>query len=127
MEKITHAQISIYILENEIELSSTQPRLCIPIIERIYRKMTLGIHFSEIKVEGNLICDGHHRYFASLLAKLKIDRIPSKSTSATTVTDWKFVVFVEEDWDTPAKISWLNEQDANFNDISIGDLTELMK
>ncbi len=87
----------------------------------------MGIHFSEIKVDHNLICDGHHRFFASLLAKQNIDRIPSISTMATTVTDWKSVVFVEEDWDTPAKISWLNEQDASFNDISIGDLTELLK
>ena len=89
--------------------------------------MRFGIKFSEIKVEGNLICDGHHRYVASLLAKLPIESAPYTSTSATEVIDWKSVVFVEDDWDTPEKIDMLNEQDAHFNNISIEALVELVK
>ena len=53
-----------------------------------------------------MICDGHHRYVASLLAKLPIDFVPYKITGATDVIAWNSVVFVEDDWDTQAKIEW---------------------
>ena len=69
LEKITQEIIQKFLSENKIELSCTHAKLCVPIIDRIYKKMCFGIKFSEIKVEGELICDGHHRYVASLLAK----------------------------------------------------------
>ena len=127
MENISKEFIQNFIAENEIELSSTQPTLCIPIIDRIYRKMSYGVSFQGIKVDEDLICDGHHRYFASLLANVSIDRVPSSRTSATNVVPWKSVVFVEEDWDTDAKIKMLNEQDADFNNIPVDELVELLK
>lgn len=89
--------------------------------------MRAGIKFSEIKVDEDLICDGHHRYVASLLAQFPIDSIPSKRTSATEIIDWESVVFEDKDWDTETKIEYLNEQDAIFNNISIEELVELLK
>lgn len=127
MEKITKEIVESFLLKNEIELNGTHARLCIPIIDRIYRKMCFGIKFSGIQVENNLICDGHHRYLASLLAQYSIDRIPSCSTSATRIIDWKLVIFEEDDWDTPAKIDMLNEQDASFNNIPLEQLRDLLK
>ena len=126
MEKITQEIIQKFLSENKIELNCTHTKLCVPIINRIYRKMTYGINFSGIKVDNGIICDGHHRYFASLLAKIIIDRIPSYITSATEVVEWETVDFVEADWDTEAKIKMLNEQDAKFNNIPIEKLVELM-
>ncbi len=127
LEKITKEFIQKFLSENEIELSCTHAKLCIPIIDRIYRKMIFGIIFAEIKVDENLICDGHHRYVASLLARIPVGRIPSAVTSATDVINWESVVFVEEDWDTLAKINMLNEQDAQFNNIAVEELIELLK
>lgn len=92
-----------FVSENELELSCTHRKLCVPIIARIYRKMLAGIRFAEIKVANNLICDGHHRYLASLLAVYSIGTVPFVNTSATTVIDWGAVHFEDEDWDTPAK------------------------
>jgi hypothetical protein len=89
--------------------------------------MSGGIKFAGIKVENNLICDGHHRYIASLLANLQIEILPGNTTSATSVIDWKSVSFVEDDWDTEAKIRVLNEQDAEFNNISLESVVELLK
>jgi hypothetical protein len=126
LEKVTKEVIQAFIHTNEIELSSTHAKLCVPIINRIYRKMLVGVEFSAIKVENNIICDGHHRYLASLLANFSIERIPASSTSATTVIDWKIVAFEEEDWDTEAEINMLNEQDARYNDMAIEKLVELL-
>lgn len=113
--------------ENEIKLSCTHKKLCVPIIDRMYRKMLVGIKFTEIKVENNLICDGHHRYLASLLAKYPIGTVPFFSTSATIVVDWACVYFEDDDWDTDAKIRMLNEIDADYNNIPIEKLVEMMK
>jgi hypothetical protein len=127
LKRITKEIIQKFLSENEIELKCTQSKLCIPIIDRIYRKMSIGLRFSGIKVENDLICYGHHRYFASLLADYPIDRIPSISTSATIVTEWNSILFIEDDWDTPAKIRMLNEQDAGYNNIPVERLFELIK
>ena len=127
LEKITADVVQRFLLEHDIELMSSHTRLCLPVIDRIYRKMRNGIRFSGIKVDGNLICDGHHRYVAALLADFELERIPSSRTSATRTTNWNEVVFVEEDWDTPAKIKMLNEEDAYFNNMTLTQLVELLK
>lgn len=125
--KITKEQVLKFVSENHIELNSTHQKLCIPIINRIYRKMLVGIKFAEIKVGNGCICDGHHRYLASLLAKYFIETVPYTNTSATVIIDWKSVVFEEDDWDTPTKIKMLNEIDADYSNIPIEELTELLK
>ena len=127
MESVTKELIEEFVQSNEIELASAHSRLCIPVISRIFKKMSAGIKFSGIKIENNVICDGHHRYIASLLANFPLEKVPGKTTSATVVVDWKSVDFVEEDWDTEAKIRMLNEQDAEFNNIPLEKVVELLK
>lgn len=127
MKEITQELILNFIAENDIEYSCTHTKLCVPIVDRIYRKMLAGIKFTEIKVDDGLICDGHHRYLASLLANYTLGIVPSVRTLATNVINWKSVAFDDEDWDTPAKIKILNEQDAEYNNISIEKLVELLK
>ncbi len=89
--------------------------------------MATGIKFSNIKVADGLIIDGHHRYLASLLADFKLETVISSSTSATKITDWIAIDYVDEDWDTQAKIKMLNEEDAKYNEISIEKIIELLK
>lgn len=89
--------------------------------------MFAGIKFSGIKVEGKLICDGHHRYIASVLANFNLEKIPSATTSATIPIDWKLVTFELDEWDTEAKINMLNIQDAVYNNITIEKIVELLK
>lgn len=113
--------------EKQIELKSTHDKLCFPIIYRIAKKMEAGIKFPSIKVDGDWIIDGHHRYVASLIVGLKLNTEPSSRTSATVLHFWDTVVLVDEDWDTEAKIRMLNEADAQFNDIPVADIIELIK
>lgn len=127
MGRVTKDIIIEFIHNNEIELSSTHTKLCLPVINRIFKKMNFDIAFPCIKVENNLICDGHHRYLAALLANYPLERIQGNITSATTMVPWEAVLFEEEDWDTPAKIKMLNEQDADYNNIAIELIVELLK
>jgi len=127
LNNITLEVISEFLCKNEIELSSTHTRLSLPIINRIYKKMRAGIKIPAIKVEGNFICDGHHRYVASLLAGYSLERISWVKTSATTVIDWKTVSFDEGDWDTDDEIALRNRQDAEYNNITVEKIAELLK
>ena len=127
MDLITKEIIIDYIQKNKIELCSTQTKLCLPVINRIFKKMSAGIKFTAIKVENSLICDGHHRYIASILANFPLEIIPRNAASATTVVDWESVIFEDEDWGTSAKINMLNEQDADYNNIPIEEIVALLK
>ena len=89
--------------------------------------MLAGIKFKGIKVDGELIIDGHHRYIASLLAGAKMEIVPWKSSSATSPVSWHTVSLVLEDWDTEAKIHILNEEDAMYNGLDIASFMALLK
>jgi hypothetical protein len=118
----------IVMMQNEnLTLVSTHDRLCFPIIERIAKKMSIGLVFSSISVDGNLIVNGHHRYLASLLVGYKLDQAACPRTIAKEPIDWKSVKLVDEDWDTDAKIKMLNEEDARYNDLTLEDLMKKLK
>ncbi len=127
MKSVTNKMILELIQKNEIVLCSTHAKLCIPIINRIYKKMCGGIKFAGIKVDNKLICDGHHRYVASLFANFPIEQISGISTSATKLVRWESIIFDEEDWDTSDKINMLNEQDAAYNNLPIVKIVELLQ
>jgi len=88
--------------------------------------MLANIKFPPIKVVGNFICDGHHRYVASLFAKYQLERISWVSTSVTTLIDWKTVSFDNSDWDTAEEVYLRNKQDADYNNISFEKIIELL-
>lgn len=81
--------------------------------------MKNGIKFEEIKVCDNLIVEGHHRYLSSLIMSFELGKVSGLSTSATKSTTWDLMELVEEDWDTPAKIAYLNELDAKYNNLNL--------
>ncbi len=127
MVEITEETISDFIKENEFEFISTHNKLSLPIIDRIYRKMKNGIKFEDIKVNGNFIIDGHHRYISSKIAKINIGNTNYPKTSATIEYSWNVVKFVNEEWDTIDKIKHLNELDAQYNDITLEKMIEMTK
>ena len=127
MEKIHREMILEAIKSSDYILITTHKKLCLPIINRIYKKMINGIKFDDIKVCDTLIIDGHHRYISALLANIKLNEAKSSKTSATVAYDWKDVEFVEEEWDTEVKIKNLNALDAEFNNISIEKIIEITK
>lgn len=89
--------------------------------------MMLGIKFQGIKVDGDVIVDGHHRYLASIFANVALERIPSIKSAAKNIYEWNVIQIVDDDWDTSAKILMLNEQDADYNNIELNVLLNLLK
>lgn len=65
--------------------------------------MEYGIKFEPIRVNGDLIIDGHHRYASSILASFnELEVVSYPKTSATKEYKWSEVQFLEEEW-TPKK------------------------
>lgn len=127
MNEINNQVILSAIHNSDYILKSTHNKLCLPIINRIYKKMINGIKFDAIKVCDNCIIDGHHRFISSLLANVKLDEVKSSKTSATIIYEWIDVEFVLEEWDTEVKIKRLNELDAEFNNISLEKIINIIK
>jgi len=125
LTKITLNAIKDYLGSNKPALLSSHKKLSLPVIRRIYNKMCIEIKFDEIKVCDGIIIDGHHRYISSLLAKYEIGQVPSSKTSATVPCEWETVEFVDEEWDTEAKIAERNRQDAEYNGVDLNILIDL--
>ncbi|WP_318640269.1 hypothetical protein [Flavobacterium ardleyense] len=127
MLEINKADILTALEDIKDSLISTHKRLCLPLIIRMYKKMENGIKFDAIKVSESTIVDGHHRYVASVLAGQNLPTIKSATTSATIEYDWKDVEFVEEDWDTPEIIQNMNKADAEYNNMTLDQINEMIK
>lgn len=126
MIEITSKEIKKFIENNEIPLISTHHKLSLPVIKRIYKKMVNGIKFDDIKVCEKLVIDGHHRYISSLLAEREIGKITSLKSSATKEYKWSDIEFDENDWDTNSKIQYLNEKDAEYNQVDIETINNII-
>ncbi|MFC4477190.1 hypothetical protein [Flavobacterium chungangensis] len=126
MIEITVKGIKKFIGHNEIALTSTHHKLSLPVIKRMYKKMVNGIKFDDIKIFENLVIDGHHRYISSLLAEIEIGKIKSLKSSATKEYKWNDIEFDENDWDTDSKIQYLNERDAEYNQIDIETINDIV-
>lgn len=115
------------LLQNgHFQFNPTQVRLSVLVLERIKKKMKVGLIFPTIKISGNSIIDGHHRYIASLVAHVEVSTTESKLTSVKEVTKWKSVELVEEDWDGADDVKLHNEKDALYNGMTVERLMELI-
>jgi hypothetical protein len=89
--------------------------------------MLAGIKYSAIKVHNDFICDGHHLYVASLFANYDIEVIIWVTNTTITLIDWNTVSFDERDWDTEYEINIRNRQDAEYNNIPIEKIIEILQ
>lgn len=127
METITKAKF-LNIIEPKIKiLYPTQTKLSLPILNRIYQKMKIGLEFQAIKIHELFICDGHHRYVASVCCGKEIGEEKSTLSSSSYSINWGDVDFVDEDWDTPFQVLKYNLSDASFNNIPLSELNKLME
>ena len=60
MKTITKEAIELFVKSQKLALKASQSKLCVPFINRMYRKMKAGIYFLPVKTDGNILCDGHH-------------------------------------------------------------------
>lgn len=64
-------------------LLATQPRISVPKVQAYVVMLEQGSEPPPIKVAGNILVDGHHRYTAGLLCGLEIARVPGTAAFST--------------------------------------------
>jgi hypothetical protein len=57
-----------------------------------------GEHPPPIKIEGQAIVDGHHRYISCCFVGVEVERHPYCRPKANEITNWDLVVVDEEDY-----------------------------
>jgi hypothetical protein len=125
---LTKDKVKDFLVSNTFEYKATQNKLSFPILLRIYKKLKIGVKFSEIKIGDKLVIDGHHRYLASILADVEIATLPSHRTTATKILEWCDIEIDNEDWDKDEKeIKRFNEIDAKNSNLSLDELIKLLK
>lgn len=115
MKQITTEDIFKLLNQDVLELKATQNKICLPILSRLFHKMNSGIKFTNIKVVEGLIIEGHHRYLASQLANYDLGRDLTLKPSKTIAIDGDTIEYTNDEWDTPARIKMLNEEDEKYN------------
>lgn len=114
----------MYLESNQIKLMPSQKRICLPIINRMVRKMKSNIRFADILTCEGVIVNGHHRYIASLIAGVNIGMMTG-GMPMLQLSDWRQIEFAEEDWDTAADLMIINQRDASFNGLTLKDVIEI--
>lgn len=87
-----------FLRETQFELLPSQPKLSYPMITRNVRKLMNGEHPPPIKIEGQTIVDGHHRYISCCFVGIEVERHPYCRPKANEITNWDLVVVDEEDY-----------------------------
>lgn len=88
--------------------------------------MSCGLMFPSISFDDDVIIDGHHRYLAAHLIGFDLDRVQGIRSSAKLKRGWRSIELVEEDWDTPTKVAILDQRDAEYNGLTVNELTQLL-
>tara|TARA_R110002126_G_scaffold215411_1_gene361533 strand:+ start:187 stop:567 length:381 start_codon:yes stop_codon:yes gene_type:complete len=126
MEEINLKMIQDLFESGSLELIATQPGVCLPMLQRIYKKMKVGIEFADIRVNDSRIVDGHHRYICSKLLNIDIginNNYPIPSTAESH--KWEVLVIDEFDFETEEEIKNHNLRDAEINDVDFDFLNSL--
>ena len=126
MEEINLKTIQDLFKSGSLDLVATQPGVCLPMLQRIYKKMKVGIDFDAIRVNESRIVDGHHRYVCSKLLDMEIEitnNYPIPSTSENH--EWEVLVIDEFDHETDAEINEHNVRDAELSGHEIEFLNDL--
>lgn len=125
MQEISLENVRDLLDSGSLGLIATQGEICLPILQRIFKKMNLGINFENIRVNDSRIVDGHHRYVCSILSRreIGIDDWPIPSTAINY--RWKEVIVNEEDYEDADMIRKHNIRDAELNNVDIDILNDL--
>ncbi len=126
MDEINLETIRELFQSGSLDLTATQPGICLPMLQRIYKKMKVGIEFEDIRVNDSRIVDGHHRYVCSKLLNIDIginNNYPIPSTSENH--EWEVLVIDEHDYEIDEEIHQHNVRDAEINGVDIEFLNDL--
>lgn len=127
MHLITSEYVHLCLNAYKHHLKPTHRKICLPIIQRIYTKMKIGLRFPPIKINDRSVCDGHHRYIAARLACRKVEMIEWSISRSTMTYDWKEVVLETSDWETAGVIRRMDRRDALYNNVLEEEMRKLLE
>lgn len=102
MQEITFEEVKLFIeTNNSLKFNPGQRKISYPIIVRIHKRLQEGHRFSNIKVHGNIISDGHHRFISLSLLEMDVNLdIAGENITKQEEIAWKDVKLDYEDYDT---------------------------
>ncbi|OYU96272.1 MAG: hypothetical protein CFE21_07665 [Bacteroidetes bacterium B1(2017)] len=104
MIKVSPELVRIFLFNHPFEYKSTHRKICYPLLVRLIRKIEEGNEFEEIKVEDDIIINGHHRYIALKYLNEPIKIQIWKRSPTTEICPWDKVEVDINDWETLAQI-----------------------
>ncbi len=93
-------EVQKFLKENQHCLKSTQKKVSLPVLNRIYNKLQKG-RFGIIQVENDIIIDRHHRYICYGLLNIEINKVNLNQNNSIEIIDWKNVEIELINWDHP--------------------------
>lgn len=96
--------------------------MCLPIIQRIYHKMVLGVKFDYINVSGDSVINRDHRYICCVLLKRPVQQNSWASPSHMTIYRWPDIFVDVNDWESKEMIARHNIKDAARSGLAINSL-----
>ena len=89
-----------YIYTTNHKFLTAHPRICFAIIARIYRRVLNNYYFGGIKVDGDMIVDGNHRYIAYMLANVEFEIIKGTRSHCDEKRNFNEIhLEINDDWD----------------------------
>jgi len=86
---------------DDAKLLATQKRISGPMIQDYHKKLGEGKIPPPIKIENNLIIEGHHRYLAGMIFGKLPESIPWTAPFSVDKIFWKEIIVDEIDWRDP--------------------------
>lgn len=99
MTEITYNEVEEFLSQTEFSHQPGQIEISFPIIQRIHRRLQQGRFFKAIKVSGNRIVDGHHRYISYKLLNIDPEIIAGGTNHHKVAFVWSDVALTDIDYD----------------------------
>ena len=99
MIEITYEEVVKFLFEAEFDYQPGQIEISFPIIQRIHRRLQQGHSFSEIKISGERIVDGHHRYICHRLLEIEPETMVGGANNHRVEFVWSDVNLTIVDYD----------------------------
>jgi len=102
MIEISKSEIELFLTTTQFKLKPSQSAVSYPILTRILNRLQQNKRFSSIKVHGNIIIDGHHRFICYSYLNIPIEISKSGNNPSSINLDWNSIMVDPIDYDSKA-------------------------
>ncbi len=102
MLEISKTQIELFLNKSQFNLKPSQSAVSYPILLRIINRLQQDKRFSSIKVHGNFIIDGNHRFICYSYLNIPIEISKSGNNPSSVNLEWNSILVDPIDYDSKA-------------------------